>query len=103
MHNLFFVKVTNDYWTAKNKLQTEVKEFARACERMILQPNEVEEWLKYFQSGVSKINKAHKRCKPLQLQIEKKRQPVNGDIHVYIYGVTHLTIYAGKEVSDAKN
>lgn len=100
MPNVYFTKVTADYWTAKNKLQQEVKEFARACERMILKPDAVKDWMAYLKSGVSKLNQQHKRCKPLRVETDKDRQ--TGDIKVFIYGVSHLSVYAGKEVYHGK-
>lgn len=99
MSNVYFVKVTSDYWLAKNKLQKEAKEFARACERIVLKKSEVQDWIKYFQSGISKINHAHKRCKPLKVIVSFEKS-ISKDVSVYINGITHLKIYAGKEVGD---
>ncbi len=73
----YFAKVTDDYWTAKNKLQADVKERFKEQDRKILDDeNELKCFLELMIQRVIAANDAHPRCKRLVMHKHTKQDRV---------------------------
>ncbi len=96
--NLYFAKMTADYWCAKNKLQEEAKIAARAVDRMLVEESRLDEFIGNLFAAIEKLNQKHPRCNPLELQRFDGTVPINGtDKFFFIDGVFHIAIYQAKE------
>lgn len=96
MCKIYFTKVTSDHWSPKNRLHKSIKEFARACERIAIKPQDLEKFTKYFLDGVEQVNKKHLNCIFVKPQVSVTE---NKDVRIVIPGVVIFVIYLGKEVS----
>lgn len=93
MENLYFSKVTEDYWTSKNRVQEEAKQIARSMDRIILAESNIESFKKDFREQIERLNEKHNRCKNLNLNIWNSQGVNKTDIHITIPGVFKMTIY----------
>jgi hypothetical protein len=93
MEKLYFTKVTQDYWTAKNQLQKEAKKLMRSFERKIIKASEKAAFMKSMNEAFNDLNQKYSRCKPLHLDIWTPSR----DPHVHISGVTELVFYVVAE------
>ena len=89
---LYFSKVTQDHWVAKNRLEAEAKTIALYAERRLIPEEKLEAFKTEFQKRISRANLQSHRCKPLELDIRTFGID-NGDITIYIPGVFQMSLY----------
>lgn len=91
----YFVKVTSDYWTAKNKAEEKIQKFFRECERRIYDEDQVGDFLAEIIENISKINNNYNRCKDVKLEIT---EPGKGWVQSEDYHIdtrcSKMTLYA---------
>lgn len=94
--NLYFTKVTQDYWTAKNKLELEAKALMRKFERIMIKKSEKEAFIHGLKKSFDQLNQKYPRCKPLVIDIWKPAKST--EIEIYISGVSQMKMYEVKAV-----
>jgi hypothetical protein len=95
----FFTKITADHWTAKNKLQEEVKKLAREMDRRLLRNFEVATFIIRFRKKIKESNDKYPRCKPVEIEIEPFHSNKE-ETSIYVSEVFWMAIYKAKEVID---
>lgn len=85
----YFCLIDADHWQAKNKSEARMKELARANNRIIVPDDCVEKFIMNFKVWVNQVNDEFPKCRELKLDVEKH----DGDIFLYVDGVTHLQLY----------
>jgi len=97
----YFTKVTQDYWSSKNKLHTALKDLMRRQDcRMLFDDEHKNEFIKEMQSDVARLCDLHPRCKPIKLQVINRESLIQSDetqhTGLIIPGISHLKIYKSR-------
>jgi hypothetical protein len=95
--NQFFLKITADYWCAKNKLAEEAQQAAREFDRMLINESDIDIIINRLYVKIDFLNKKHSRCNPLKIE-KASSYTHKGEEDAYIIpNVFHLTKYLVKE------
>lgn len=96
----YFAKITQDFWTLKNKVNKDAREIAKQLDGTLLNDETaVGKYLADLAEGIQQVNLSNRRCKPLQLQMHGPH--IGGikpgkEIYAYISSNFHITIYPVK-------
>ncbi len=89
----YFSKITDNYWTPKNKAHEEVLDFIKQFDGALIKDEDTPRFINRFSAGISRINHKHARCNNLILQYS---QLGDNDLWLRISGVFNLVLYKVK-------
>lgn len=90
----YFSKVTAAYWTTKNKLEKEAREYALQIEHLLINDSDLHAFKSECFKHIEALNKKHQRCKPLIFYPNIAK----GDKGFFVSNVFHLSIYPVKKI-----
>ena len=91
---MFLAKINNTY-AFKNKLEKEVYELLKSCDRAILDNIDVDLFCAKIESKIEALNSIHNRCKSIRASF--KIYGDDKDIHLSLEGkVCNFVLYYGE-------
>lgn len=95
----FFLLMTNDHRSTKNKLEEQVRKRVRDTFNKAL-ITDIKEVCRHLDSIIESENANHKRCKPLEgVFWERLRLDGYSNDTYYVHGLFNLVFYQVKEVN----
>lgn len=72
----YFAKITQDYWTLKNKVNEQARKAAKEIDSTLLNSaHDRSVYLLELKKKIDQVNDANPRCKPLFLEIHGEHRP----------------------------
>lgn len=94
---IYFSRITQDHWMAKNNLQRAAHKVAKEMDRRIVTEDKVIDFKAEFIDKITRLNEEYSRCKPVHLSITK--DPLDkGDTTFWADGIFCLVLFLAKEV-----
>ena len=88
---IYFSKITQNYWTAKNKAHEQVLEVIKLYDKTLIDGLDVESFINDIQKAINNVNSNNPRCKYLKLNIWEAH--IDKDPILSIPGIFSMTIY----------
>lgn len=91
----YFTKVTADYWNSKNKNQEDAKNIARSLQNLLIDEEDLNDFIEHLRNEIKLANERNKRCKPLELVIWNELYSLDEGTKcgLSVEGVFRLSIY----------
>jgi hypothetical protein len=90
----YFIKITQDHWTSKNKLQALIKEKMKGIDKTLA--FSLEDAKKVVRRAFDEAHReCQSRCTPVPWY---DHSYVKGELHIQFSGIIHISIYQANEV-----
>lgn len=88
---MYFSKITQNYWTAKNKAHKDILSMVKNYDQVLIKKEDVKRFIENIEANIIAINAIHRRCNDYTLDVYKTTD--NNNIILRMSGVFIMYIY----------